>query len=160
MEFEVIQAQKQHQEILSNLMQFYIYDFSEFLKFDVEKDGLYSEYPLEEYWKEEDHRFAYMVKQEDKYVGFVLVKYMDTREQNYYSIAEFFIFKKYRKEGIGKAVATHIFDLHQGKWEVCQIEDNTSAQIFWHKTIDEYTKGRFAERIEKGKVIQTFMSHS
>ncbi len=159
MNFEIIQAQKQHKEILANLMQFYIYDFSEFLKFDVEEDGLYNEYPLEEYWNEEYHRFAYIVKQEDKHVGFVLVKYIDTIEPNYYSIAEFFIFRKYRKEGIGKAVATRIFDLHKGRWEVYQIEDNTSAQIFWHKTINEYTKGQFVKRIEKGKVIQNFMSN-
>ncbi|WP_327205186.1 hypothetical protein [Paenibacillus sp. Soil522] len=50
--------------------------------------------------------------------------------------------KKYRKEGIGKAVAKQIFNLHKGQWEVYQLESNKPAQIFWNKTIDEYTQGR------------------
>ncbi|WP_438349955.1 GNAT family N-acetyltransferase [Paenibacillus sp. FA6] len=158
MKFELIQVNKEYKEVLANLMQFYIYDFSEFIKCDVEKGGLYGAYPLEDYWKEENHRFAYVIKQDNKYVGFVLVRLIETAERDYYSIAEFFILKKYRREGIGKAVAARIFDLHKGQWEVYQIEGNKSAQIFWNKAIDEYTKGQFKERIENGRRIQDFIS--
>lgn len=159
MEFEIIHVQKEHKKVLANLMQFYIYDFSEFMKLDVEENGLYRDYPLEEYWKEGHHRFAYIIKKEDKYVGFVLVKWIENIDRNYYSIAEFFIFKKYRKAGMGKAVATRIFDLHKGEWEVYQIEANKAAQIFWNKTINEYTRGKFKERTEKGRVIQEFVNN-
>lgn len=48
----------------------------------------------------------------------------------HYSIAEFFILKKYRREGIGKAIAAEIFSRHKGPWEVHQIENNTGAQSF------------------------------
>ncbi|CAM3258716.1 GNAT family N-acetyltransferase [Paenibacillus taichungensis] len=158
MKFEIIQANKECKEVLANLMQFYIYDFSEFIKCDVEEDGLYGAYPLEDYWIEKNHRFPYLIKQNNKYVGFVLVRLIETAERDYYSIAEFFILKKYRREGIGKAVAARIFDLYKGQWEVYQIEGNKSAQIFWNKTIDEYTKGQFKERIENGRRIQDFIS--
>lgn len=40
MNFELIQATNEHKVIIRNLMQFYIYDFSEFVKCDVEEDGL------------------------------------------------------------------------------------------------------------------------
>jgi len=64
--------------------------------------------------------------------------------------------RKYRKEGIGKAVAEQIFDLHRGQWEVYQKESNKPAQLFWNRIIDEYTKGQFKERFENGKRIQDF----
>ncbi len=66
--------------------------------------------------------------------------------------------KKYRREGIGKAIAIQIFDLHKGQWEVFQKESNKPAQLFWNKVISEYTKGNFTERFEDGRFIQDFIS--
>lgn len=156
MNVAVIKAEKEHREALENLMQFYIYDFSEFLGFDVEQDGKYSPYPLDDYFKEGDRQFAYAIKRQKTYIGFVLVRAIEDAELRHYSIAEFFILKKYRREGIGKSVAADIFNRHQGPWEVHQIENNQAAQNFWKKAIDEYTNGQFEERIENGKRIQTF----
>ena len=158
MEFQLIRAKEEHKEALANLIQFYIYDFSEFIKCDVEEDGKYKPYPLEDYWREDNDRFPYIIKQNDKYVGLVLVRFIESAGGNYFSIAEFFILKKYRREGIGKAVAARILDLHKGKWEVFQMEANEVAQIFWRKVIDDYTKGNFSERIENGRRIQNFSS--
>ena len=53
--------------------------------------------------------------------------------------------KKYRKEGIGKQAAFHIFDLFQGVWEVAELETNLPAQKFWRKTISEYTNNEYVE---------------
>ncbi|CAK7026279.1 GNAT family N-acetyltransferase [Tissierella sp. P1] len=159
MEFQIIKASKEYKNIVGNLMQFYFYDFSEFVKCDVEDNGLYRAYEyLDDYWNEENHRFPYLVKQDGKYIGFVLVRLIESEEENYFSIAEFFIMKKYRRKGIGQAVANKIFDLHRGQWEVFQIETNKPAQAFWHKTIDEYTKGQFKERSENGKKVQEFVN--
>ncbi len=138
-------------------MQFYMYDFTEFVTSDVEEDGLFKAYPdLENYWKEKDHRFPYVIKKDEKYVGFVLVKFIESEIQNHFSIAEFFILKRYRLEGIGKGVAKQIFNLHKGNWEVYQRDSNKPAQIFWRKVIDEYTKGNFKERFENRRSIQNF----
>lgn len=159
MNYELIQANQDYKEAIKNLMQFYFYDFSEFVKCDVEEDGLYGVYPqLEQYWIEVDHRFPYIIKQEGKYAGFALVRLIEAEERSYFSIAEFFIMKKYRKEGIGKEVAKKIFDLHKGQWEVFQLESNKPAQVFWNKVINEYTQGDFRERFENGRVIQDFES--
>jgi len=138
-------------------MQFYIYDFSEYIKYDVEDNGLFAPYPhLDDYWKETSNKFPYIIKKDDKYVGFVLVRFIETQERMYFSIAEFFILKKYRRTGIGKAIAVMVFDLHKGLWEVFQKESNKPAQIFWKKVIEEYTKGQYRERSEDGKRIQNF----
>ena len=157
MDLQLIRASQEYRNVIKNLMQFYIYDFSEFVRHDVEEDGLFAAYPfLDEYWKDVDHKFPYIIKKQEKYVGFVLVRFIESQKRNYFSIAEFFIMRKYRKEGIGKAVAEQIFDLHRGQWEVYQKESNKPAQLFWNRIIDEYTKGQFKERFENGKRIQDF----
>jgi len=157
MNFTLHRASEEYKAVMQNLMQFYIYDFSEYIKYDVEDNGLFAPYPhLDDYWKETSNKFPYIIKKDDKYVGFVLVRFIETQERMYFSIAEFFILKKYRRIGIGKAIAVMVFDLHKGLWEVFQKESNKPAQIFWKKVIEEYTKGQYRERSEDGKRIQNF----
>src|SRR5258708_33683791 len=103
-----------------------------------------------------NHRFPYIIKKDEKYIGFVLVKFIETAERNYFSIGEFFVMRKYRREGIGRSVAAQVFNLHRGQWEVYQKENNIPAQLFWNKVIADYTKGRFNERFVNGKRIQDF----
>ena len=156
MNFSLLKASKEDIGVIRNLMQFYMYDFSEFIKYDVEETGLFAPYPnLEEYW-EDSNKFPYIIENDGKHVGFVLVKFTQAERLNYFSIAEFFILKKYRFSGVGKSVAIQIFDLHKGNWEVHQRSSNKPAQVFWVKVINEYSKGEFQERTESDKRIQTF----
>ncbi|MCA1041166.1 GNAT family N-acetyltransferase [Bacillus infantis] len=154
MEYEIIKAGAEHEEALRNLLQFYIYDFSEFIDAHVEENGRFSEYPLSGYWTEAGH-YPYIIKLDGRYAGFVLV----AEDSESLSINEFFIMKKYRREGLGKRVAKDIFGLHKGKWEIFQIEKNKPAQRFWRCVINEYTGGEFTEREDEHKrVIQKFVS--
>ena len=102
MNFELIYASKDCINVIRNLMQFYNYDFSEYINHDVEEGGLYKAYPdLEKYLEEEGYKFPYIIKKGEKYVWFVLVS-KNKSDTDYFSIAEFFILKKYRREGIGQ----------------------------------------------------------
>ena len=158
MNISLLRASKEYKPIFDNLMQFYIYDFSEYIARDVETNGLFAPYPhLQNYW-EEKGKFPYLIRMNDKYVGFVLVKLIESEQRTHFSIAEFFIMRKYRRNGVGKAIAFEIFNLHKGQWEVYQKETNKPAQMFWSKVIGEYTKGMFVERYEDGKRIQDFES--
>jgi len=159
MNFTLLHASNEHRVVIQNLMQFYIYDFSEYLEYDVEANGFFSPYPnLDDYWEKDTKKFPYIIKKDDKYIGFVLVKLINSNERSYFSIAEFFILKRYRLEGIGRAVAISLFNLHKGEWEVFQKEKNKPAQIFWNKVIAEYTKGQFKDYFESGKRIQNFVN--
>lgn len=156
MNIQLIKASGDDKQIISNLMQLYMYDFSEYIRSDVQANGLFSDYPdLDSYWKEEN-RFPYIVKKNEKHIGFVFVRIINTGEEYYFSIAEFFVMRKYRREGVGRIVAEKIFDLHKGQWEVYQMEANKPAQSFWRKVIQAYTKGKFTERMENGRIIQRF----
>src|SRR5450432_780824 len=157
MNYHLISASNEYEEVVKNLMQFYFYDFSEFVDCDVENDGLYAAYAgLDLYWKEINYRFPYLITKDEKYIGFVLVRKIESPEGSYFSIAEFFIMRKYRRTGIGSAVAKEIFDLHKGKWEVYQKESNKPAQSFWTKIIHAYTQGQFSAHEADGKRIQNF----
>ncbi|MEP7374258.1 MAG: GNAT family N-acetyltransferase [Chitinophagaceae bacterium] len=157
MNFDLIKALAEHETVIKNLMQLYIYDFSEYVGCDVEDSGLFPPYSgLEEYWQKENNRFPYILKKNEKYIGFILVRFIETPERSYFSIAEFFIMKRYRLEGIGKSAAWEIFNLHKGQWEVYQKENNKPARAFWNKAISGYTRGQFKDRSESGRRIQTF----
>src|SRR5882724_12529147 len=143
MNFKLIKAPREDISVMENLVQFYIYDFSEFIELDVKEDGLFEPYAgLSKYWEEENERFPYFIKEEEKYVGFVLVRYVTSGDRNYFSMAEFFILRRYRRMGIGRSIAEQVFNLHKGHWEVYQRESNKPARFFWGKIITEYTKGR------------------
>ena len=154
---QLIKATIDNKSIVRNLIQFYRYDFSEYNQEDVQDNGLFPEYPyLDEYWNDPNHRYPYLVKSDNKYIGFVLVKFTASEQRNYFSIGEFFIARKYRRKGVGRAVATQIFDMHIGDWGVHQIKTNHAAQAFWNNVIDQYTHGNFSTRWEDDKRIQTF----
>ncbi|MEX1030705.1 MAG: GNAT family N-acetyltransferase [Paenibacillaceae bacterium] len=151
-------AEGEEKDILKNLIQFYDYDFSEFTDEDVLEKGNYSEYPFIDLYWEESSRVPYLIRVEGSLAGFVLVRTVEEANYIYYSIAEFFVMKKYRRSGIGKQVAETVFNKHRGQWEVYQLERNRPAQTFWVKVISEYTNGNYSERNEQGKRIQSFSS--
>ena len=86
MNFILLKASEEHKIVIQNLMQFYIYDFSEYVRYDVEDNALFAPYPdLNDYWKENNNKFPYIIKKNDKYVGFVLVKFVSSKDRSYRS---------------------------------------------------------------------------
>lgn len=161
MNVQVIQIPKAKKDVLRHLMQFYFYDFSEYQGSDILEDGLYGPYSyLDDYWIDEAHRFPFFIMMAGKYAGFALVRYIEPANQfPYYSIAEFFIMKKYRRRGMGREAATILFDRYKScHWEVSQDEKNIPSQLFWNRVIKDYTAGRFTDRQEHGRRIQEFLS--
>lgn len=146
MEIQIQKATIEQKSILKNLLELYIYDFTEFGPYDVNADGLYG-YPfLDSYWIEEGrHPFIFYVN--GKIAGFVLVRceYDGTRNEAVYSIAEFFVMKKYRRHKVGQKVAYDVFRQFPGLWEVGQMQSNTPAQMFWRRVVDDFTQGNFHE---------------
>ncbi|MEM9158505.1 MAG: GNAT family N-acetyltransferase, partial [Verrucomicrobiota bacterium] len=62
-----------------------------------------------------------------------------------YSMAEFFIMPKYRKLGMGKHLASQLFQTFSGRWEVRTHAANASGAAFWRKIIALATEGVFDE---------------
>ena len=148
MNVEVPRATLQEKPILQNLMELYQYDFTEIEGTDVGASGLFGYSYLDHYWTDPG-RYPFLVKVDGKVAGFVLVNrhsYLSSNDETM-AIAEFFIMRKYRRRGVGEQVATRVFDLFPGKWEVQQTEQNAGGRAFWRKVIGRYTAGRFEETL-------------
>lgn len=150
----------EEKSVLRNLMELYNYDFTEFDPEDVNEHGLYGYKYFDHYWTDEG-RYPFLVRVDGKYAGFALVRVIEFGYDIYtFSMAEFFVMKKYRKTGVGKYIAMELFNKFKGKWKVAVIEENKPAQLFWRKVVQEYTGGKFEEVREEGwsGPIEAFVS--
>jgi len=145
MKIELEIVREADKSVLRNLLELCSHDYSEFNQADVDAHGLYNYSYLDHYWTEPD-RYAFFIKAGDKLAGFVMVR---TLEDGTHSIAEFFVLRKYRHQGVGKVVAWRIFDRFPGPWSVEQEPGNLPAQRFWNKIIGEYTSGCYEKSLHE-----------
>lgn len=125
-------------------MELYLYDFSEYDGSDLDEHGRFG-YPYLDFYWIEPIRTAFIVTVDGKLAGFVLVNDIVFIPGNERSIAEFFIMRKYRRQGVGAWVATAVFNKFPAKWEVRVNAPNLPAKKFWQQTIAEYTHNQFEE---------------
>ena len=146
MEIEVRIVEKADISVLRQLLEFYCYDFSEFILTDVNEHGKFEYSYLDLYWIEPD-RYPYFIVVDGKYAGFVLVNkdFMMLKDLTGHSMAEFFVMRRYRRKGIGKYAAKAIFQLHPGPWEISLVMLNEASLIFWDEVVNEYTDGNFSK---------------
>jgi predicted acetyltransferase len=151
----IIKAVKEEEPILHNIMQFYIYEFSQYIPaIALEADGRYQPFDFTPYWDNSNHH-AFLIRKENELIGFALVESSSDKDPN--SILEFFIIRKYSGQGYGKIAAHKIFSIFPGKWHITQIEKNEPAKAFWRNTISSFTSGNYSERIDERKMtIQEF----
>ncbi|MGG3562987.1 GNAT family N-acetyltransferase [Neobacillus rhizosphaerae] len=152
---ELVRVLKEEEQCLHNLMQFYIYEFAQYLPtITLEENGLYKPFDLTPYWSR-PNLHPFFIKKENELIGFALVESASETEPN--TILEFFIIRKYNGKGFGKLVATRLFNMFPGKWQITQIEKNYPAQAFWRSTISSFTNGNYSEKYdEKRRSIQEF----
>jgi predicted acetyltransferase len=161
MDIQITIAEKSEQPILENLMQLYLYDFSEICGDDCDEQGRFEYEYLPRYWVEPE-RHPFLIRVDGKHAGFALVRLRTEAPEDPppHSVAEFFILRKYRRQGVGEQAAFQIFDRFPGPWEVAEIPENVGAIHFWRRIIDTYTGGNYGEIIDpdwKGPV-QRFVS--
>jgi len=144
MKIEIVSAQIEDREILSNLLEKYDYEFSQYDDRDVNKLGLYGYKYLDFYWTEEN-RWAYFITVDEKLAGLVFVtnhpEIEDTETD--FSICEFFVMYKYRRKGVGKNAFFQILEKHKGRWQLRLHPKNITSVHFWNNAVGEFTKGRF-----------------
>lgn len=142
MSVEIVKVEEEQREILAHLIELYEYDFSEYENSDVNSYGLYGYSYLDYYWTEEK-RYAYFIKVDGKLAGFVMVCgfcYV-SQDNDTLFMSEFFVMKKYRKQGIGKKVAMEVLKMHPGKWELTVHPNNPISHKFWESVIKQASVG-------------------
>lgn len=116
-------------DMLGRLLQLYLHDFSEHTGWDVDEDGQFHYAWLDAY-RLEKGRHAYVIRVEGRPAGFALV-----REAERIQMAEFFVLRKYRREGVGLAAARHLLEAHARAWSIAQLASNPEATSFWRRAI-------------------------
>lgn len=147
MEVCLREAAAEEKETLRNLLEKYLYEFSEWIDQDVDGKGLYGYRYLDAYWTE-DKRYPFLILADGHLAGFALVNcypIVDTEAD--YTMAEFFVLRKYRKRGVGREAAFQLFARFPGKWQLKYYLDNKASAVFWNRIVGEYT-GRAYERLQ------------
>ena len=146
MKIEILSASIADKPIMRQMMELYQYDLSEFINTDLNQHGYFDYSYLDQYWVE-SNRYPFLVRVECQLAGFVMVHQNTFFFHSEYILSEFFIMRKYRRQGIGRQVAFHVFDLYCGSWEIYQAHKNLIAQQFWQKVIKAYTAGKYTETV-------------
>jgi predicted acetyltransferase len=125
------------------MLELYQHDLSDIWDQDLDSHGEYG-YALDRFWQDADcHPYVFAIH--GQYAGFALVDKETKVSGGDFWMDQFFVLKKYRRQGVARKAATAVFENHPGAWQVGQMPANLPAQAFWRSVIKEYTLGRFTE---------------
>ena len=129
--------------IVRNLFEHYLHDMAEWFRFDSKPDGAYH-HPMEWVWGKYDVTLLYAG---DIPVGFALIgnadNYLERAGVN--DVSEFFVVRRHRRQGVGRAFANHLWNARPGAWLVRVLHANAPALPFWRRTVSDYSGGAFHE---------------
>ncbi len=124
--------------VIANLIQLYLHDMTEFMPFPVGADGRYEYDFLDRFW-----RHPYLIMSGDEIAGFALV--IDecplTGRSPCWFMAEFFVLKAHRKQGVGKTAMDVAMAAHPGHWHVAVPHANRAAGAFWRRALEAHEPG-------------------
>jgi len=140
------EATDQDLPIAKNLVPYYIYDMSEHMGWPCTREGRFDGCDeLVSHWQSAG-RHAFMLRASKELAGFALVRADHDEDDVDYSVGEFFVLRKFRRQGVGERIARQLFDRFRGRWEVLQLVRNTPAVAFWRTVIGRYSGGHFVEQ--------------
>ena len=142
MKYEIVEVKQEDKEKLYRLLQYALYDGSQYIDNDINNDCIFEYKWFDNYFTDND-RYAYFIKNGSSYAGMVMVNENLKFNKDGKCIAEFLIMPKFRRNHIGKKVACEIFDKFKGNWEIQPMKNNLGAYAFWKNIIFEYTNGNY-----------------
>ncbi|HWQ12441.1 MAG TPA: GNAT family N-acetyltransferase [Roseiflexaceae bacterium] len=146
MQIELLPAAAGDRTTLANLLQLYLYDLLDFGGQLPDERGAFSYPDLDRYWSDPDcHPF--LIRADGVLAGFALV-HRASRIHNPFdghAIADFFVLRGCRRQGVGGAAAMQLFDRFPGRWEICTAAANVPATAFWRSVSQRYTCGTYEE---------------
>lgn len=146
---ELVPASAEQAALIRNLYQFYAYETSDWEQEDVEADGRFyvHEEHLARYWQEPDWS-ANLLLVDGNIAGFLLVERSELPGIDALELADLFILKKYRRQGIGRALVTQVLTSSEDNWLVRFYPQDEAAQALWNSVLQDLP--RPAKAIELG----------
>jgi predicted acetyltransferase len=138
MDIQLIPASPEQLPLIGNLYQFYAYESSDWEQEDVEIDGrfyVHQEY-LQLYWQRPDWS-AQLILLDGFIAGFLLIERSEIPGVHALEFADLFILKKYRRQGIGRALVEQVIIASQQPWVVSCYRQDPLAVPFWQTLLSE-----------------------
>ncbi|MHC6225056.1 GNAT family N-acetyltransferase [Pseudomonas sp. X10] len=135
---ELIQTVPEQAGLIRNLYQFYAYESSDWEQEDVEVDGRFyiHDAHMERYWQAPGWSANLLLV--DGFIGgFVLVEKSELPGLDALELADLFILKKYRRQGIGRAVAGQLLCGGQDAWLVRYYRQDEVSVAFWQAVMSD-----------------------
>ncbi|MFI4950178.1 MAG: GNAT family N-acetyltransferase, partial [Caulobacterales bacterium] len=139
-------AGPERRETLANLFQLYTHDFSEQWAGrddgELQEDARFPPYVhLDSYWAEPDCT-PYLIRADGHLAGFVLINaFSHSGLPIDHAVAEYFVVRKHRRGGVGRAAARAAIAPRPGQWELAVARKNTAALPFWQAVAGELAAG-------------------
>jgi len=148
MSVSVVEASAEEAFIFNNLGELYVHDFSEIVLSELNEAGRFDHDFLRHCWGR-GNQIPYLIRVADRLAGFAIVGRGSrlTGDPVVHDLSEFFIVRRYRRQGIGTCAAATLFGLRRGTWEVRERAGNAAAHAFWRSAIGVYTSGHFDELV-------------
>ncbi len=155
---ELIQTGPEQAELIRNLYQFYAYESSDWEQEDVEQDGRFyiHEEHLARYWQ--DPQWSANLLLVDGYIaGFLLIERSELPGINALELADLFILKRYRRKGIGRALATQVLTSGEADWLVRFYDQDEASQAFWRSVLDSLPRPVQAIELDDEPQLLSFL---
>lgn len=140
---ELREARGDDLRCIENMMQFYMYDFSEWVPLSFAENGLYRIRPKDEYWARPGTQ-PFLIYIHGELAGFVTVDDELDFPDTEHNIGYFFIGRRFRGKGAGKAVVRDLLNRFSGCWQIYHLDANAAAGRFWKQAVEEWTNGAFS----------------
>jgi predicted acetyltransferase len=155
---ELLQTGPEQAELIRNLYQFYAYESSDWEQEDVEVDGRFyiHEEHLQRYWQEPQWS-ANLILVDGFIAGFLLVERSELPSLDALELADLFILKRYRRKGIGRALATQVLSSGANDWLVRFYNQDETAQAFWRSVLDNLPRPVRAIELDDEPELLSFL---
>lgn len=140
---ELHAAQRDELETLENLMQFYTYDFSEWLPLKLGGHGFFEIQPQHDYWRD-PATHPYLINVDGELAGFVTVDGNTRLPGAGYNLGYLFVSRRFRGQGVARFVVSTLLSRYPGQWQIFHIDANPPARRFWARVIADLTQGAFS----------------
>jgi predicted acetyltransferase len=155
---ELVPTEREQMPLIRNLYQFYLYESSDWEQEDVEVDGrfyIHDEH-LVRYWQEPGWS-AQLLLVDGFIAGFLLIERSELPGVDALELADLFILKKYRRQGIGRALATQVLMSGEYNWLVRFYGQDEIALAFWRSVLADLPRPVEALELDDEPELLSFL---
>jgi predicted acetyltransferase len=147
------EASQRDEPLLERLHQLHRHDLSEFSGQALPADGRYTGADVPRYLGGSPYA-AYLFTVAAEPAGFALVNHRSHAYagESVRNLDDFFILRKWRRQGIGTEAARLLFARFPGLWQVNKRTYNLTAMAFWGRVVPALSGGDFTEHVAEGDI--------